>query len=120
MYAFSSMRRPANCVQTVSLGTLSLYCPTALKLNAIPTVMLRVGKRLCRLQHVLGRPSPGKALFSCVGASIDFTIHLGLSCFGGHSVNKLKTTPTPNKNGSYGIKWGSVCHIFGVRMPYFL
>ena len=28
------------------------------------------------------------------------------------SVNKLKTTPTPNKNGSYGIKWG-------VSMPYF-
>ena len=28
------------------------------------------------------------------------------------SFNKLKTTPTPNKNGSYGIKWG-------VRMPYF-
>ena len=27
-------------------------------------------------------------------------------------VNKLKTTPTPNNNGSYGIKWG-------VRAPYF-
>ena len=27
-------------------------------------------------------------------------------------INKLKTTPTPNKNGSYGIKGG-------VRMPYF-
>ena len=27
-------------------------------------------------------------------------------------VNKLKTTPTPNKNGSYGIKGV-------VRMPYF-
>ena len=26
------------------------------------------------------------------------------------SLNKLKTTPTPNKNGSYGIKGG-------VRMP---
>ena len=26
--------------------------------------------------------------------------------------NQLKTTPTPNKNGSYGIKGG-------VRMPYF-
>ena len=26
------------------------------------------------------------------------------------SINKLKTTPTPNKNGSYGIKGG-------VRMP---
>ena len=24
--------------------------------------------------------------------------------------NKLKTTPTPNKNGSYGIKGGFVCH----------
>ena len=31
-----------------------------------------------------------------------------------HSVNKLKTTPTPNKNGSSGIKPGwSVCHVFG-------
>ena len=28
------------------------------------------------------------------------------------NVNKLKITPTPNKNGSYGIKGG-------VRMPYF-
>ena len=28
------------------------------------------------------------------------------------AINKLKTTPTPNKNGSYGIRWG-------VRMPYF-
>ena len=36
-------------------------------------------------------------------------------------VNKLKTTPTPNKNGSYCIKTGGfVCHILGVRMPYFL
>ena len=27
----------------------------------------------------------------------------------------------PNKNGSYGIKGGGfVCHILGVRMPYFL
>ena len=33
------------------------------------------------------------------------------------SINKLKTTPTPHKNGAYG---GSVCHIWGVRMPYFL
>ena len=31
-----------------------------------------------------------------------------------HNVNKSKTTPTPNKNGSYGIKRGG-----GVRMPYF-
>ena len=38
----------------------------------------------------------------------------------GSPFNKLKTTPTPNKNGSYGIKGGgsyaiflgSVCHIF--------
>ena len=30
------------------------------------------------------------------------------------SFNKLKTTPTPNKNGSYGIKGGGfVCHMFG-------
>ena len=28
-------------------------------------------------------------------------------------INKLKTTPTPNKNGSHGIKGGFVCHIFG-------
>ena len=28
------------------------------------------------------------------------------------NINKSKTTPIPNKNGSYGIKWG-------VRMPYF-
>ena len=42
--------------------------------------------------------------------------------------NKLETTPTPNKNGSYGIKggggsyaifWGSVCHIF-CRNPLIL
>ena len=27
--------------------------------------------------------------------------------------NKLKTTPTPNRNGSYGIKGGGfVCHTF--------
>ena len=39
---------------------------------------------------------------------------------GRFTFNKLKTTPTPNKNGSYGIKgggqygifWGSICHIF--------
>ena len=42
-------------------------------------------------------------------------------------VNKLKTTPTPNKNGSYGIRgggsyaifWGSVCHTF-CRSPFIL
>ena len=34
-----------------------------------------------------------------------------ISC-DGPCVNKLKTTPTPNKNGSYGIKGG-------VHMPYF-
>ena len=34
-------------------------------------------------------------------------------------INKLKTTPTPNKNGSYGVKGGFACHIFGVRMPFF-
>ena len=48
-------------------------------------------------------------------------------------VNKLKTTPTPNKNGSYGIKGGFVCHksqssyaikvgsctIFSVEVPLF-
>ena len=33
------------------------------------------------------------------------------------SIHKLKTTPTPNKDGSYDIKGGFV---FGVRMPYFL
>ena len=26
------------------------------------------------------------------------------------NLNKLKTTPTPNKNGSYGIKGGFICH----------
>ena len=32
----------------------------------------------------------------------------------------FKTTPTPNRNGSNGIKGvGFVCHIFGVCMPYF-
>ena len=39
-----------------------------------------------------------------------------------YTLNKLKTTPTPNKNGSYGIKrggfvcyiLGSVCHIFSL------
>ena len=42
-------------------------------------------------------------------------------------INKLKTTLTPNKNGSYGTKgggsyaifWGSVCHIF-CRNPLIL
>ena len=34
---------------------------------------------------------------------------------------KLKTTPTLNKNGSYGMKRGGSYAIFlGVRMPYFL
>ena len=47
--------------------------------------------------------------------------------------NKLKTTPTPNKNSSYGIKGGFVCHksrssyaikvgsctIFSVKVPLF-
>ena len=28
-------------------------------------------------------------------------------------INKLKTIPTPNKNGSYGIEGGFVCHILG-------
>ena len=31
----------------------------------------------------------------------------------GRICTKLKTTPTPNKNGSYVIKGGFVCHIFG-------
>ena len=43
------------------------------------------------------------------------------------TLNKLRTTPTPNKNGSYGIKggvrwpyfWGSVCHI-SCRNPLIL
>ena len=30
--------------------------------------------------------------------------------------NKMKTTPAPNKNGSYGKKGGFVCHILGC--PY--
>ena len=41
------------------------------------------------------------------------------------SVNKLKTTPTPNKNGSHGIKGGVLCMpcfwvpyaIFSVEIP---
>ena len=32
-------------------------------------------------------------------------------------VNKLKTTPTPNRNGSYGIRNGSYSIQVGVRMP---
>ena len=34
--------------------------------------------------------------------------------------NKLKTIPTPNNNGSYGIKGGVRMPYFGVRMPCFL
>ena len=33
---------------------------------------------------------------------------------------RVKTTPTPNKNGSYGIQGGVRMPYFGVRMPYFL
>ena len=39
---------------------------------------------------------------------------------GEFDLNKLKTTPTPNKNGSYGIKGGSYAWYaikVGVRMP---
>ena len=68
--------------------------------------------------------------FSCKGAAYCGALqHFvdKLHGFGTPKLNNLKTTPTPNKNGSYGIKGegfvchilGCVCHIFG-RNPLIL
>ena len=56
--------------------------------------------------------------------SLDSTVCLFAAAIPLHAfpnLNKLKTTPTPHENGSYGIKWGgpyamfwgSVCHVLG-------
>ena len=58
----------------------------------------------------------GRTLFAELGLSLRWP-RAGVRDTG-PLINKLKTTPTPNKNGSYGIKGGGSYAIeVGLRMP---
>ena len=63
--------------------------------------------------HLLVLQNPAFKQCKC-DSGLRFNHSLGLGIAHGQFVNRLKTTPTPNKNVSYGIKGGGfVCHIFG-------
>ena len=78
-----------------------------------------------RCEPLRTRPKPGTK--RCHPQISDSCRKIGISEDEIRKLNKLKTTPTPNKNGSYGIKGGgsyaikggSVCHIF-CRNPLIL
>ena len=82
-------------------------------------IVLISGEPISHMHSSFGRP---RATLGCSLKSLSTDEVLGS---GVPRVNKLKTTPTPNKNGSYGMKGGggsydtflgSACHI-SVEIP---
>ena len=80
-------------------------------------VRRRTHKRFCPVNRPIVPGSTGPWPEQKVYVYVPFSLFLITALNKASKFNKLKTTPTPNKNGSYGIKGGVCMPYFWARMP---